>query len=144
MLPEAELNAERAFRNILTKSRDDRFEDGMFNTLSRSVPGYIDQFGVTGVLAVRKLLDSGIDPDALAETLLLFGRLDSPPTLDSRLDTLVASLNHPLPSIRDASALALATLRDHRAVPYLKNALGQEQTPLVRRSFQEVLNELNP
>lgn len=139
-----EQTAEEAFIKLLTNAADDRFEDGKLSSLSRSVPAYIKEFDIAGVAAVRRLSETGtIDTNALAETLLTFGRLDSPATVDARLEMLTASLKHSLPSIRDAVALSLVSLRDRRAIPALKSAIDEESIRILTQSFQQALEELD-
>ena len=135
--------AEKAYLHLASIARDEVFEDGVLNSLSNGIPGFLLRFGPDGIEAIERLWDcKRLDGEVLAETLLWLGRVDSPATLGGRLGLLLKGLRDRSPRVRDAGALGLASLGDGRAAEYVRQAREQESIPELRAFLDELLQEL--
>jgi len=135
--------AEKAYLHLASMARDEVFEDGILNSLSNGIPDFLARFGPDGIEAIQRLWQRNqLDAEPLAETLVWLGRVRSPATLGGRLGLLVKGLRDASPRVRDAAGLALASLGDRRAVPYLRQAREVESIPELRASLEELLQEL--
>jgi hypothetical protein len=94
---------------------------------------------------------SGTDPDSAARDLagdgdfrlkltaaLYLGKAHAPQSRPA----LEKALNDPHPSVRNAVAMALATLGDPAAIPALERAKGREQSTSVKAQIQSTIDAL--
>ena len=118
------------------------FYDGWDNDFTR----YLDQIVAEhGTLLVAALADSiaadKINPVQANEILRCIPDYETV-ALDIRLNMLTRFLTSPYVTIRDGATVGIASLADHRAMPYLARAIQREANHELRNDMQIVLDEI--
>lgn len=137
---ELQIRLEQIFRD----AHEEIFQDGMESDFSRALVAFLARYSVFGTDALITFLDgTDADPEAVAEALKWIAEFDNPSTLPKRLWLLERSLNSSFASIRDGAVIGLGSLDDPQAIHYVKQALGRETKPLLRRNIQLLIDQLN-
>lgn len=141
---ELERQAKAEIVRLAGLSEDETFEDGMDNTLSRGVTKLVVELGGAAVRALRSAYVSGqIDASFLEEAIRWLGSLDDhEQTRSDRFWLFVWGLRDTDKRVKDASTLALASLEDPAAAPYLEWEAEGEEIPALKSFMRRVAAEL--
>ena len=135
--------AERELSVALEKAKDETFEDGYENELSRFVAWFVSKYGNAGLLALAcTLLVERINPSVAGEVLRHLGLSRDEETFPIRVWTIASHLDAELPSVRDAAILGLTFLEDPRVARWLEGAMATETHPILRASIEDALAEV--
>jgi HEAT repeats len=118
------------------------FEDGVSNAFSEGIDYIVKVFGIEGVEALEVSLVSTDNVSCVAEALRTLGLIDDAKTAERRLRTLVKLLKHSSAIVRDAAAIGLAYLDDHRAIPAINEAIETEPLSFLRRDMEAIREQL--
>jgi|SRR5215831_13182933 len=131
------------FRCQFISAKDEIFEDGMESEFSKDLMGLIKKYGNDAIaeLAYFIVYEKG-SAEVTAEALRWLGMLDDPSTYIFRRWLLETSLRSSSLWIRDGAALGLSFMDDLHAIPFLKAAITIEAVDEIRRSLQQVLDQL--
>jgi len=128
---------------LFDSARDAIIEDGMFNVISRSLPGIVLRYTTSVLPQIASAIENErISAPVAAEILKELGKLREPGTHSGRRWLLERALNSPSPITRDGASLGLARLKDRQALPSLLKAMDTETDPQARRDLQLVVDEL--
>ena len=130
-------------KKIFSESVEEVFADGMESTLSRSLHSMIRMNGHGAIGAIDRLLRSGqVNAEVAGEALRQVGIVDDPISHQRRLGLLLDYLESSDPRLRHAAAIGIAALDDPIAVASIRQALGRENSPTLKRNLQLVLDQL--
>jgi len=133
----------KAIDRLFVIAESEHFEDGMESNLTIGLATLLRQypreaFGILKAeLSVRRLSQR-----ILIELLHFFGRFKGRGITDEQFGVVAAYLHHASPVIRDAAAVALAYMRDKRAIPMLEKIIASEKVNSLREDMKVVLAEL--
>ena len=99
-----------------------------------------------GELAIDALtgsvLSDRVNRELASEAFRELGRIKDPTSYRRRLWLLESGLFSNSPRIRDAASLALTSLDDPHAIPYLRKAIEEEKCDELRDDLRQVLEQL--
>jgi len=122
---------------------EDQFEDGIESTFVSEIYTYILRYGNKAVEAIAGIIASGrTSPIVVSEALRWLGKMPHPESHRARLFLLERSLHDSSRWVRDGAALGLASLKDTHAIPYLREAVANEQVQDLRDDMQTILQRL--
>jgi hypothetical protein len=128
---------------LFNVGRQQAFEDGMESEFSRGLIALIKYYGDSTLVELIGILrNERVSEEALSEALRWIGRMNHPPTYESRRWALQHSLFHPSARVRDGAVLGVAFLDDTRAIPDLKRAIRGEPIRELREDMEQVLAQL--
>ena len=130
--------------NALRVGSDEVFEYGMDSELSFALDSLIKRYSNEAVAELDRILDQDRTRlEVLEETLLQIGSIEHNPTHQSRLMLITKHLlKSPAVSVRDYAALGIAEMDDPEAIPFLRIAIGYENSERLRRDLELVLDQL--
>lgn len=121
----------------------EEFEHGMENAFSRGLERRIGESGPAAVEVFTHLITRELVSTAVAaEALKTLGSSDDLGTYDYRRWLLERSLRCSQAIVRDAAALGIASLDDPHAIPFLCDAIANEENPDLREDLAQVLSQL--
>lgn len=129
---------ERVFR----AARDDEFEHGVESRLEAALAALVVDHGDDLVSVLQTRLSAPmtrLSREVHREVLLSLGRISDLRTQGRRVALLESQLQNPVPSIRDAAALALLELEDLRTREILERAKELETHPQVKANLELAL-----
>ncbi len=122
---------------------DGEFEDGMDKEFVEELGALIFGYNTKAVNAIADIVATNTaNPEVVSEALCSLGQFRHPRSYRARLFLLERSLRSPSRWIRDGAALGLASMKDIHAVPYLREAIRNEQIPDLRKDLELVLDSL--
>jgi hypothetical protein len=124
-------------------AKEEIFEDGMESNFTRGLSTLVEGHGADAIVVLARLTKSGNRNDEIAaETLRWAGRLDDPSSYEARLSLLERSLGDDSARVRDAAAVALASMDDKHALPALRAAIAREKYAELRDDMEQILAQL--
>lgn len=128
---------------LFEAAKEQNFEDGMEGEFSKALISLIKEYGVDAIEALAHfIIEEKVNPEVASEALRWLGQIDHPVSYRRRLWLLERSLRCSSARVRDGAALGLAFLDDPHAIPYLKQAIQQEQVSELRVDMEQVLAQL--
>ena len=141
--PETVERVNRYLLRIIRDSADEVFFDGMDSTFTNKLRSLLQFHGEITVRVIEDVVKSGdANSEAVGEILRVLGSDEDPVTHGARVAVLLASLQLPDPSIRDAASLGIASLDDPSLLNGVLAAVNREQIPQLRRNLQLVADQL--
>jgi len=130
-------------KELLRAANEEVFEDGVDNELTKGLASLFERYndGLINELTYL-LLYKEINEEIASEILRWLGRLDDPSSQHDRLFLLEECLRNSSTRIRDAASVGLASLDDAHAIPFLQQAIQQEQCVELREDMEQVLAQL--
>lgn len=118
-----------------------------------AVPAYLKARAITYLQDIHKedclntalqMLQSQSDPESQILALSIIPGFKQISKQDSEkvFKLTVTALSNPTPTVRMNASIALGTLRNASAVPYLQTAIAREGDDVVRSTMESVLQEL--
>ena len=139
----SEIRIKRQIENLFFVAREEVFEDGMESEFSRELVLSIKQYGDPVIEVMSELiLNDSVSPEVASEALRWIGYIEHKDTHDARLRLLEQSLTSSSLRVRDGAVLGLSFLDDPRATGSLRKAMELENSKLLRRNMQQVLEQL--
>lgn len=133
----------RSIENLFISARDEIFEDGMESRFSTELVSTIARYGDYALEVIESLiLSESAIPEVASEALRWIGDTEHKATHEIRLRLLERSLSCSSPIVRDGAVLGLSFMSDPRAIGSLRDALKREDSKLLRRYMEQVLEEL--
>lgn len=130
---------------VAVEASDEIFEDGIYNLVSHNIQHLVLRYGKAALDALDKAYLSRSLPDRiLSESLLWLGRLDHPASHEARYAMFLYYLREIDLTIKSSAALALGSLGDPRAAPFLQREAENMNVPLLKREFELLASELQP
>lgn len=128
---------------VLRLAHSEVLEDGMENSMSRSLRCFVERYSLLGIehLAAR-LLSESMNQSVAADIVRVLGWIEHRPSHDERVRLAEHFLRSSLPLARDASAVALSDLADARSIPALERAINAEEIPALKAYMAASLKEL--
>ncbi len=134
----AELTAR--ISEIFSSAREQVFEDGMESAFSLAFAELLTSFGHSAMEGIISLVISGqVNPEVVAESLRVIGRLRHVATHRDRLWLLERCLYSPSVRVRDGAVVGLAFLDDRLAGDPLRSAIERESVAELRDDMKRVL-----
>lgn len=125
------------------RGRDMRFEDGMESEFSRELVRLVELHGIVALAIIGRLIaDQRSGGEVAGEALRWLGRMEQSQFHWARMRLFEESLCSPSPAVRDGAILALASLNDPHAIPYIRGAVQQETIRELREDMEQVLAQL--
>lgn len=142
-LKRARVEAERELGQLLHLVDDQALEDSVEVELSSGLESVTQQYGAESVYALGEMYLSGaVTPTVLSEVLPWLGRIEDSITHEPRFWFLTYCLRDEHPWVRSRAALGLASMKDRRAVPYLRREAETEVIRLLQARLAKVADEL--
>lgn len=142
-LMRARVEAERELGQLLQLFDDQPLEDSVEVEFSRGLERVTQQYGAESVYALGEMYLSGaVGPIVLSEVLPWLGRVEDSTTHEPRFWFLAYCLRDDHPWVRSRAALGLASMKDSRAIPYLRREAATEQIRLLQARLTKVADEL--
>lgn len=134
---------ERHVKGVLEAARDERFEDGMESSISRTLVPLVERYQTELAESLFYWLVPGrASPRVTAESLRWLGDMDHAPSHNWRRRLLERCLEAPSVAVRDAAGVGLASMDDPQAIPAVKDAIAREPSAELRQCLQQVLAQL--
>lgn len=134
---------EGEIRGLFEGSKEEVFEEGIENDLSRGLASVIARYGKEAIDVLSQIVNSdAVNEEIAAQTLRLIGRLDHRSSQRDRLLLLEQALNNPSVRVRNAASLSLASLDDPHAIPHLQQAIQRERCVELVEDMEQVLKQL--
>jgi len=122
---------------------EEEFEDGTDSNFSRALDAFSQIYGNAAISALENILDSGqTNSEVAGEALRWLGKVQDDQSKIYRLTILRKSLKSSSVRQRYAAALGLAAMDDPSAIPFLSDAVENEEHDKIRKHFQLVLEQL--
>ena len=121
----------------------EEFEHGMESAFSRQLELRIGESELAAIEGIAHLITRElVSTEVAAEALKSLGSFDDPGTYNYRRWLLARSLRCSQAIVRDAAALGIASLDDPHAIPFLCDAIANEENPDLRADLAQVLSQL--
>jgi hypothetical protein len=141
--PSLEADLRIRLKATFVEGVDEVFADGMESAFSRKVRIIILRYGNVAISAIDKVMQfERINAEVAAEALRQIGTIIDARSLQSRLTLLSRKLQSLDPRIRDAASLGIAALDDPVAIREISRAIERENSLLIKRNLQLVLDQL--
>ena len=88
------------------------------------------------------IINESVNAEVASEALRWIGDMRHEPTHENRLNLLEQSLNCSSIKVRDGAVLGLSFLDDPRAIDSIKEAMKRENSKLLYRNMEQVLEQL--
>lgn len=119
------------------------FEDGSENDFADLLRLYLDKDGSKAVYVMENVLAGNrYGPQLTSEALRWLGHITHSESHNARLLFLARSLRNLSRWVRDGAALGLGSMKDSRAIPTLKAAIGREKIIDLREDMEAILKSL--
>ncbi len=140
---EAIRNPSSELSSIFALAEWEDFEDGVETEFSRRIEGFVRQYSVAGINAIRKAVAEKVyfEQD-VAEALLWIGLMRDSSSARSRRDLLVFALDSESVFIRDSAVSALSYLADTSVIKALSRRLDDETSEGIKSNIRSVLRYL--
>jgi hypothetical protein len=136
-------NVSSQLHELFSAAKEEVFESGMETSFSRKLLDLINQYNVAAMNAITDFILSGtMNAEIAAETLRWLGLMESDVCYGQRRWLLARCLRHSSERVRDAASLGLSYIDDSWAIPYLENAIRDEQIPELKHDMEQVLDQL--
>lgn len=136
-------NLSKRIRILFTAAKEEVFEDGYESKFSRELISLVQQYDEQAMEPIiRLIVNEQVNPEVAAEALRWLGETEEPLTRSSRRWLFERTLYSSSSRVRDGATLALASLDDPHAIPYLRRAIEQESYPELRKDMEQVLEQL--
>jgi hypothetical protein len=133
----------RRLDSMLKSASEESLDDGMENSITRSLPDLVSRQFDGIVPALIAVLESRrTSPVVAAEILKELGRLRDAASHGARLWILEYALRSTSPITRDGAGLGLARLGDPDALPFVQRAIDEEGVHETRSDLLLVAEEL--
>ncbi|MEK6322901.1 MAG: HEAT repeat domain-containing protein [Acidobacteriota bacterium] len=137
------LYPDRRVRELFEVAKEEIFEPGVENAFTRGLACLINQYGYKTIdIVTRLIVYEIVNEETASQALLLFGRVEHPPSHAGRLSLLERSLRHSSTRVRNAASYSIASLDDPAAIPYLKQAIERETCGELRDDMRQALEQL--
>jgi hypothetical protein len=137
------LNLSKRIRALFAAAKEEVFEDGYESQFSRELVSLVERYGEQAIEPIiRLIVNEQVNPAVAAEALRWLGEIEDPLSYSSRRWLLERSLYSVSSQVRDGAILALASLDDPHAIPYLRRAIEQESCPELHEDMEQVLEQL--
>ena len=133
-------------QKIAARAKNEFFEDGVDNELSRAIEPLLHDYGSIVIDALSELYHTRLlNAEMASEILPWLGRAEVKDSLDHqvRFWFLVYSLRDDHAAIRSGAALGLASLEDPRAALYLRRQAELETIELLRSRLIKAAEQLS-
>lgn len=132
-----------SFESLFDRAMGETFFDGGDSQFNQDIAMAIEVYGDVAVRSFHKALTSHADEaEVIEEALRSIGLIEDVRTHHSRLAILVSELHSENPRTRDAASVGIASMDDPAAIPSIEQALQNEQSELLKASFQSALRQL--
>lgn len=139
--PSEELNDQ--IEKLFKSAREGFFDDSFVEDFSTKLTYIVRRGGDSAIVALAPfVIGKTANTEVAAETLRSLSHVDDASSYNFRLTLVLTALQSPSSWIRDAATLALATMDDPAAVPFLRKALDRETNQELRLNMQPVLEYL--
>ena len=133
-----------AITYAFTNAKHETFYDGIDSQFCDIISQFVMAYGAAAISSIEKILDSSSSTiETTEEALRQMGKITDAHTHAARLDLLLRKLSSPIPRIRDAVSIGLASLDDPSAIPFLLHAVETEQSAWVRTNLALSLKQLS-
>jgi len=137
------LNIDQKLEALFQACANEDFEDGMESEFISELISSVRIHGTKVVEAIsRIILEQTVKPLVAFETLRWLGRVSHPESYRPRLFLLETCLDSSSRLMRDGAALGLASMKDTRAIPYLREAVAREKIQDLQKDMEAVLFRL--
>lgn len=137
------LNLSKRMRALFTAAKEEVFQDGYESEFSKELISLVSRYGEQAMEPIiRLIVNEQVNPEVAAEALRWLGEIEEPLSRSSRRWLFERSLYSSSSRVRDGAILALASLDDPHAIPYLRRAIEQESCPELREDMEQVLEQL--
>jgi hypothetical protein len=129
--------------NLFCSAAHEGFENGMEGELRAALNAKLQEHGIQTIRAIiRIILDGQMKPSVITEVLQWLGIVNHPESYEMRLWLLEKQLKNPSRWIRDGAALGLLSMKSPNAIPYLRDAIAQENIADLREDMEDILHRL--
>jgi hypothetical protein len=130
-------------RNLFRAAAEEGFEDGMQTRFSRGLVRLVTLEGEKALDRLAPLLtDYLLNEEVAAEAIRWLARIEDDGLYTKRLWLVERCLYSDSVRIRDAALLAVASLDDPAALPYLRGAISLERHNEIKRDMEDVEKQL--
>lgn len=128
---------------LFNKAKEEIFESGVETPFSRGLLIFISKYGPAAMDTITDfVLSSSVNSEIAAEIMRWLGLMESPVCFTQRRWLLSRCLRDSSERVRDAALLGLSYLDDPWVIPYLENAIRDEQISELRYDMNQVLEQL--
>jgi hypothetical protein len=125
---------EEQLANLFSIANDGLFDDDQTNRFSEKLAELIYRYGDGTIIGLAPfIIGEQASAESAAATLRCLSHLDSPISYNYRIWLMERALQSTSSWIRDAAALALESLDDPSAIPYLQEAFSKEPNAELRK-----------
>lgn len=120
------------------------FEDEQIRSFSQGLSSLLNKFGDATITELAPfIIGEKASAESAAETLKCLSRYESRVAYNYRIWIMERALQSPSSWIRDAAGLALESMDDPTAIPYLKEAISKESNAGLCQYLQMVVEYLS-